>query len=79
MRRGYKLYLKDILEAIARIGEFVEELSLDRKENLADKVGQLSNNRRQTTSQPQNTSAEGDITIKLELRTYFRRQANESY
>ena len=30
MRRGYKLYLKDILEAIARIGEFVEELSLEK-------------------------------------------------
>ena len=30
MKRDYKLYLKDILEAIARIGEFVEELSLEK-------------------------------------------------
>lgn len=59
----------------------VQELSLDRKENLADKIGLSGTNRRQPQAapQPQSTSAEGDITIKLELRTYFRRQGNESY
>ena len=30
MKRDYKLYLKDILEASARIEEFVEEMSLEK-------------------------------------------------